>query len=182
MSWKTWLGIEQHKTLNDAVHAGDFKAVERMLEAGADPNSCPVGGDDFPVFYALKHGPKMVKLLVDHGARVNVTSRSGVSPLAAAEARGQQDVAAMLKAAGAALRTEDDEYEMDPRFRLQLQQRIPMLVWRARVEYPHETPEAIAGRVQPLLNYQIPPAMPVDIQRGIAGEIHKLIIKACEKE
>jgi ankyrin repeat protein len=181
MSLRKLFGLARYETLSDAVRAGDLKAVGKMLAAGADPNVCPANDDTLPIFYALHEGPEMVQLLIDHGARVNVTGRGGASPLAKAEARGQHDVAAVLRAAGATLRADDDEYEMDPRFRLQLQQRIPMLVLRTRIEYPTEAPEAIADRVQPLLNYQFPSTMPADLQRRVVGEIRTLIIKECRK-
>lgn len=181
MGLKRLLGLVRYESLSQAVRAGDLGAVRKMLRAGTDPNAIPANDDTVPIFYALHQGPPMVRLLIEHGAKVNVSGRGGASPLAKAEARGQRDVAAVLRAAGARLRTADDEYEMEPRFRLQLQQRIPMLVFRAQIEFPYEAPEAVADRVQPLLNYQFPAAMPIDLQRRVVAEIRKLIINECRK-
>lgn len=50
------------------------------------------GGEDYQ---------KIVQLLVDHGADVNITDRDGVTPLEHAQSRGFQEIERILKEAGA---------------------------------------------------------------------------------
>src|SRR4051794_15031767 len=86
-----------YETLSDAVRDGDLRAVRKMLATGTDPNAVPPNDDIVPLFYALHEGPAMVRLLIDHGAKVNLAGRGGATPLAKAEARGQRDIAAVLR-------------------------------------------------------------------------------------
>ncbi len=44
---------------------------------------------------------EIVKLLIAHGANVNIADKQGVTPLAHAEQRGQRAIGEMLRAAGA---------------------------------------------------------------------------------
>jgi hypothetical protein len=173
------LGFRTYKTLTDAVRSGNLRAVRKMLAAGADPNVCPPNDDTVPIFYALHKGPKMVRLLIEHGADVNISGRGDATPLAKAESRGQHEVAAVLRAAGARIRVANDEYEMDPRFRLKLLERIPFLVLQTRIQYRTEKPEAIADRVESQLNYQFPPNMPPDLRSRVRQEIRTLILREC---
>src|SRR5436309_8956141 len=102
--------FSKHKTLSHAVLAGDLRAADKMLNKGADPNRCDPDDNAYPIHYALNHGPEMVQLLVDHGADVNIPSqRNGAMPLALAESRGYTEVAAILRKAGARLRTGQEE-------------------------------------------------------------------------
>lgn len=68
---------------------------------------------------------------------------------------------------------------MDPGFKRDIQRRIGPLVWRTRVEYPHERPESIADKVEPQLNYRFPSNMPTAEQEKVRREIRALIIKKC---
>jgi ankyrin repeat protein len=176
-----FLRSRKYNTLSDAVRSGDLAAVRKMLAAGVDPNIIPPNDDIVPLFYALHEGPEMVRLLIEHGAEVNVSGRGGATPLAKAEARGQSEVAAVLRAAGARSRAANEEFEMDPRFRLKLQERIPFLVLQTRIQYPTEKPASIADRVEPQLKYQYPPNMPPDMQRRVRIEIRELILRECRK-
>lgn len=76
-------------------------------------------------------------------------------------------------------RTTLDEATMDPGFKREMQRRIGPLVWRTRVEFPHERPESIADKVEPLLNYGFPSNMPTAEQERGRREIRDLIIKEC---
>lgn len=44
---------------------------------------------------------EIVRLLIDHGANVNLADRQGVRPLAHAEQRGQDTIVQLLRRAGA---------------------------------------------------------------------------------
>jgi ankyrin repeat protein len=176
-----FLRSRNYNTLSDAVRSSDLAAVRKMLTAGVDPNTIPQNDDIVPLFYALHEGPEMIRLLIEHGADVNVTGRGGATPLAKAEARGQSQVAAVLRAAGARIRAANEEFEMDPRFRLKLQERIPFLVLQTRTQYPAEKPDSIADRVEPQINYQFPSNMPSEQQRRVRIDIRELIIRECRK-
>ena len=172
---------KKHMTLSDAVRSGDIRAVRKLLAAGADPNTIPPNDDIVPLFYALNEGAEMVKLLIQHGADVNVTGRGDATPLAKAEARGQTEVASVLHEAGAKLHSTNDKFDMDPRFRIKLQERIPFLVLQARIQHPTEKAEVIADSVEPHLNYQFPSNMPGEMQSRVRKEIRELILSECQR-
>jgi hypothetical protein len=170
---------KKHKTLTDAVRSGDLRAVRKMLAAGANPNVPAANDDTVPLFYALHEGPEMVRLLIEHGADVNVSGRGGATALAKAESRGQSEVAAVLRAAGARLRTGNEEFTMDPRFRLQVEGKIGQLVLMARINFPTANPDTIAERVEEKLNLEFPMNMPPHEQENIRKEVRALIKKEC---
>jgi hypothetical protein len=170
----------KHKTLSRAVLAGDISAARRMLRQGADPNKCDPDDTAYPIHYALNHGPKMVQLLVDHGADVNIHSqRNGAMPLASAESRGYAEVASILRKAGARLRTGNEEFAMDSSFRLQIEDKIRQLVLIAHIHFPTGSPETVAERVREKLNLEFPRNMPPQDQEMIRKEVRALIRKEC---
>ncbi len=170
----------KHKTLSHAVLAGDIRAVRRMLDRGPDPNKCEPDDNAYPIHYALNHGPQMVQLLVDHGADVNIPSqRNGAMPLAFAESHGYGEVASILRKAGARLRTGNEEFAMDPRFRLQIEDKIRQLVLMAHISFPTGSPETVAERVEEKLNLEFPRNMPPQDQERIWEEVRALIRKEC---
>ncbi len=176
-----WLfGSHKHKTLSHAVLAGDVRAVRRMLDQGADPNRCDPDDNVYPIHYALNHGTDMVQLLVDHGADVNIPSqRNNAMPLAFAESKGYTEVASILRKAGAHLRTGKEEFTIDPRLRLQIEQKIKMLVPMAHIYFPTDSPETIAERVEEKLNLEFPVNMPHQDQERIWKDVRALIKKEC---
>lgn len=193
--------FKKHKTLSHAVLAGDIRATRRMLDRGADPNKCDPDDNAYPIHYALNHGPKIVQLLVDHGANVNIPSpRNNAMPLAFAEARAKDtdapwegflfntpssmkeqyaEVASILRKAGARLRTGNEEFALDPRYRLQMEPKISYLVTIARLNFPTEIPEQIVERVKEKLNLEFPKNTPFHEQESIKKNIHALIKKEC---
>ncbi len=171
-------GSQKYKTLSHAVLAGDLSAARKMLDQGADPNRCDPDDDAYPIHYAVNHGPDMVQLLIDHGANVNIPAR-GSMPLAAAEARGYKDVASILRRAGARVRSGDEEFSMDPRLRLQIEPKISMLIPIARMNFPAESPEYIADRIEEKLKLDFPGNMPIHEQDSIRSSVRALILKMC---
>ena len=170
----------KHKTLSHAVLAGDMRAARRMLGQGDDPNRCDPDDDAYPIHYALNHGPAMVQLLVDHGADVNIPcQRNYAMPLALAESRGYAEVASILRRAGARLRTDHEEFAIDPRLRLQIEPKIRQLVLMARNLFPSESPETIADRAEEKLNLEFPGNMPPQEKEAIRGDVRALIMKEC---
>ena len=130
----------RHDSLSEKVLAGDVRAVRKMLDHGADPNVCDPGDDNWPIHYAVNKGPEMVQLLVDHGADVNIPGRGNATALTKAEARGLNDVASVLRRAGASTRTPGDEFEMDSVFRLQIEAQIRQLSFPVLLQF-HDQPE-----------------------------------------
>jgi hypothetical protein len=192
---------QKRKTLSHAVLAGDIRSVRRMLDQGANPNNCDPGDDAYPIHYALNHGPEMVQLLVNHGADVNIPCpRNNAMPLAFAEAHAEEndapwegypfntpshmraqyaEVASILRKAGARLRTGREEFIMDPRLRLQLEPKIRYVVLIARVNFPTESPEQIAERVEEKVNLEFPQDISRWEQEGTRSDLRALIQKEC---
>ncbi len=169
----------KHASLPQAVLAGDLRAVRAMLAKGADPNACDPGDEDgYPIHYALNHGPEMVQALIDSGADVNVPGRGNATPLAKAESRGFTEIAAILRKAGASVRTSRDAYSMDPRFRLQIEPRIKDLVFHTRLRYHDRRIEDswVVDEIEAALNYRFPAEMPLQQQEKVRREIRALIV------
>ena len=77
--------------LVQAVASGDVAGVGRLLEAGADANSESTRWSvSYPVILiaAMEGHTDIVKLLVEHGAKINVQSRDGKVPLGMAALGG----------------------------------------------------------------------------------------------
>jgi len=74
--------------LNQAASAGAVASVKLLLEAGADPNSAIVGDPhmggtgDRPLNAACEtDNPEIVRLLLDHGANLELANSQGFTPL-----------------------------------------------------------------------------------------------------
>ena len=172
--------FNKYKSLSQAVLAGDVRAARKMLERGADPNRGDPGDNANPIHYAVNNGPEIVRLLIEFGADVNIPSpRSHAMPLACAESRGYKDVAAILRKAGARLRTGEEELSLDPRVRLQIKPKIDMLVLTAQMNFPTATPEVIAERVEEKLNLEFPPSMSPQDREKVRKDVRALIKKEC---
>ncbi|NMB62083.1 MAG: ankyrin repeat domain-containing protein [Chloroflexi bacterium] len=170
---------KKYKSLSNAVLAGDLNAARKMLEKGANPNQCDPDDSAYPIHYSIHHGPQMVQLLIDHGADVNIPAR-GYMPLASAEAQGYMDVAAILRRAGARLRTGEEDSALDPRIHFQIISKIQRLILAARMSYPTESAEEIARHVIEKLDLTFPDSMPLEQQEMTKKEIHALIMKECK--
>jgi ankyrin repeat protein len=76
--------------------------MQLLLERGARVNVAQQGGWT-PLHQAAKHGPaELVELLLEHDADVGARSGDGQTPLQLAEGAGQDAIAALLRARGAA--------------------------------------------------------------------------------
>jgi ankyrin repeat protein len=76
-------GVNDWTPLMHAVHKAQHGSAKALLAVGADPNA--FGGDSTPLIMAAGYGDaEMVRLLLDGGAKPRITSRQGVSALAAA--------------------------------------------------------------------------------------------------
>ncbi|HOJ00912.1 MAG TPA: ankyrin repeat domain-containing protein [Anaerolineaceae bacterium] len=67
--------------LANAILTGDSKQVRRHLEAGVDPNQPIPGEDGCPLHFAANSRADIIRLLIDHGADVNVRDGNGKTPL-----------------------------------------------------------------------------------------------------
>lgn len=68
--------------LYEAVHAGNYKAVEALLDLGADPNAKNKRSGRTPLIKATMIGfLKAIRLLLGRGADVNITDNDGHTAL-----------------------------------------------------------------------------------------------------
>ena len=174
-------GSDSDRSLSTAVRQGDLKAVRKMLDQGADPNICDPDDDIVPIHYAVNQGPEMVQLLIDHGADVNIPGR-GAMALAKADQRGLQDVAAVLRRAGAQLRMPGDEFEMDPRVRMQIEKQIRHLLFQVQMQFHDRGAQTIAAELEKLLKIEFPEGTPPAQQAKLRKEVHTLVLRACGLE
>jgi ankyrin repeat protein len=176
-------GSSKRKTLSHAVLAGEIRDVRKMLEQGADPNRYDPDDDALPLEYALNLGPEMVQLLVAHGAHVNIPSqRNNATLLSIAEARGYVDVASILRRAGARLHTGNEDFAMDPRIKLQVEDRIRWLVFHKYDVLSGETPEKFADRIEGELKIDYPASMPPQSKEETRREIRAIVIRAARRD
>ncbi len=84
---------------------GDWDTVQGYIDAGADVNMRPAGGESSPLHNAISHGSiEMVRALIDAGADVNWRDGDSIpSPLKWAASRGNVEIIQELVAAGADL-------------------------------------------------------------------------------
>ncbi len=170
----------KYTTLSKAVRAGNKRAVKKMLDKGFDPDKRDPDDSAHPIHYALHHGPEMVQILVDHGADVNIPSQKNHStPLAFVESMGLMDVASILRKAGGRLHTDDEEFTMDPRLRLQIERQLRELVVLARIQFHTESPEAVAERLEEKVNFEFLEDMQPADQERTRMEVRALIRKEC---
>ena len=92
-----------------ACHYGHVETVRLLLTTAIDINHVNnLGWTALLETVILGDGgarhTEITKLLIAHGANVNLADRQGVTPLAHAEQRGQRAIAEMLRAAGARMR------------------------------------------------------------------------------
>lgn len=91
---------EKYADLASAVSSGDAAAVAGMLKDGWDPNQ--VRGNQVPLIIAVKNDDvRMVRLLIRHGADVNLTDSQGNSAMIYAKVRADAKMIELLKNAGA---------------------------------------------------------------------------------
>lgn len=98
------------KTLVDASIRGDILSVKRYLDGGGDPNVKNLLDDNALFFAADKGHKEIVRLLLENGAKVNVTCMNS-TPLHQAVATKDLDIVKMLVEYGANINalTKDDE-------------------------------------------------------------------------
>lgn len=84
-----------------AAQVDDAKAIQRLLDAGADPDQADDGGER-PLMRAAANGAiGAMTVLLDRGAGVDAVTDAGNTALMFAAARGQIDAVRLLIGRGA---------------------------------------------------------------------------------
>ncbi|MDQ6734492.1 MAG: ankyrin repeat domain-containing protein [Nitrospirota bacterium] len=101
--------------LMHAADSGDTSAVSSLLDQAIDPNTqFPILGSSSLILAASKGHTEMVGLLLDRGAHINATDRTGWTPLHAAIYGGHAEVVRLLLERGAQLDQPDHWYLASP--------------------------------------------------------------------
>ena len=100
--------------LHAATHGGDFEMVQVLLDYGLDANTQDSLGST-PLNFALEYrsntiDPRVVRLLLDHGANPNILARiqQGNTPLHRASRSGRIEIVRLLVEHGASVEAQDD--------------------------------------------------------------------------
>ncbi len=95
-------GTFQAQALSGAAFTGDLATMKRALVGGADPNTMdPQSGSTLLATAALMGHTKVVALLLEHGADVNVRSRDGATALHTSAFLGRVETVKLLLEKGA---------------------------------------------------------------------------------
>jgi len=96
-------------TLVEAIRANNIEIVRERLDEGSDPSKLDVETRCTPIAWAAMIGkPKVVELLVEHGADVNARNADKTTPLHCAAFLGRIEVAEVLLAADADKTLQDE--------------------------------------------------------------------------
>lgn len=113
--------IKAPNLINKLLYAGQTDLLSEFLKAGADPNGGVKGAN--PLISACWDYPKAVQLLLDAGARTEVTTTvhitnsrrvSRVTPLMIAAYAGQWQIARLLLDSGVKIEAKDSEGNTAP--------------------------------------------------------------------
>jgi hypothetical protein len=87
--------------ISDAASQGNVHDLEDALLKGTDPNSGDRNGTPAIIFAAVGGHDGVIKVLLEHGARVDAADKYGNTALLEAAARGHAETVRTLLAAGA---------------------------------------------------------------------------------
>jgi hypothetical protein len=92
-----------------ALWQEDLTRVENMLKAGIDPNAQTSTGNRPLLIAAKKGNPRLLEILIAHGAQVDAPDRNGLTALMAAASMGLAPNVRVLISAGANLNVRDEK-------------------------------------------------------------------------
>ena len=106
------LGISKKSLLHAAVHAEDLEMVRVLLDYGLNVNALDDLGST-PLNFALEYrseviDPRVVRLLLDHGADPNVPGWRGITQLHRASQSGRIEITRLLVEHGASVEVRDN--------------------------------------------------------------------------
>jgi len=93
----------------DVLEADDFKAVQDLINSGADVNEPDENGFTPLIIATIKQNPKIIKALIKAGANVNIVCKNGKTPLmhAATKWYANPQIVKVLLKAGADVNAKD---------------------------------------------------------------------------
>ena len=81
------------RDIYEASKAGDTEEVERLIRTGVDLNKKKNDDDSAPIHLAAGKGhTATVKLLLDHGANIDLKNNYGWTPIHRAADKGHTDI------------------------------------------------------------------------------------------
>jgi hypothetical protein len=92
-----------------ALWQEDLAKVENMLNAGIDPNAQTAMGNRPLLIAAKKRNPRLLEILIAHGAKVDAADRTGLTALMAASSLGLAQNISVLISAGANVNARDEK-------------------------------------------------------------------------
>jgi hypothetical protein len=104
-------GDDESTPLQSAAYDGNLRIVQELIKYNADINAGDYEGDT--AIYDASRGhtldcPNIVRLLLEHGADVDVRQNEGLTPLHMASMKGALEVARVLLEHGADVQAEDN--------------------------------------------------------------------------
>jgi ankyrin repeat protein len=92
-----------------ALWQEDLARVEKMLQAGIDPNAQTSVGNRPLLIAAKKRNPRLLEILIANGSKVDAPDQGGLTPLMAAASMGLDQNVRVLISAGAKVNARDEK-------------------------------------------------------------------------
>ncbi len=177
-----------------SIHS-DISIVEILFQNGANLNKTNHVGRA-PLHNAAKSGyVEIIQFLLENGANINAKDNEGNTAIDfALEENIEQSLPSLTRLSSNSSKESKEKiikilklnggvsgHSIDPQFRAQLIKRISALVFPARIQFPNESKDSIADKIESKLNYQFPDNMPDKEQDRYRSEIKKMILNEINK-